>query len=411
MKLYEHQSKIINEAPDKYGLFLGCGCGKTIIAIKLAEKKKCDALVICPKSLVENWQREIKKFGKGNIKFGIYSKENFKKYIKEIPKYNTIIWDEAHYASGYKSQIHKATLAYIKKWNVKHIYLLTGTPYMANCWSVYALGRILGKNWTWYAWKKAFFNEIRLGKKPPPGQRDRRVRIVKQKEGIETRIANIVNKIGVTAKLEDLFDVPDQVYLHEYFDLTREQKKAMEEVVETHPIVEFTKYHQICGGTLKGNEYEESQFFKSEKLSRLLDLCKENKKVAVVCNYNCEIEMISKKLGNRNHVIINGSVKDKQNIVDEVESSENVVMLVNGACSEGYNLPSVPIMIFYSLNFSLKNYLQMKDRIQRANNIKKNVYIFLIIKDSIENDVYKCIMDKRDFHMEIYARHKSKEKI
>lgn len=401
MKLYEHQIKIINEAPDKYGLFLGCGCGKTIIAIKLAEKKKCDALVICPKSLVENWQREIKKFGKGNIKFGIYSKENFKKYIKEIPKYSTMIWDEAHYASGYKSQIHKATLAYIKRWDVEHIYLLTGTPYMANCWSVYALGIILGKNWTWYAWKKAFFNEIRLGKKPPPGQRDRRVRIVKQKEGIETRIANIVNKIGVTAKLEDLFDVPDQVYLHEYFDLTREQKKAMENVVEPYPIADFTKYHQICGGTLKGNEYEESQFFKSEKLSRLLDLCKENKKVAIICRYNCEIDMIAEKI-RENVYVINGSVSDKQSVIDEINSKEDAIVLISSGCSEGYNLWSVPLMIFYSLDFSWKNYWQILYRIQRANHIKKNVYIVMITKNSIDEAVYACISKKRDFHAEIF---------
>lgn len=412
---YEHQQKIIDESPDKVGLFWGCGTGKTLTAIKLAEKKKCNALVICPKSLKENWKREIDRFGDGIIEWKIISKEEFKKYAMELPKYNTVIWDEAHYASGLKSQIHKITYKYITYWKVEHFYLLTATPYMANCWSVFALGKLLGHDWKWHHWNRTFFYEIRLGKKPEPGKPDRRRRISKQKNGIENKIAEIVNRIGVTARIEDLFDVPEQVFLDEFFDLTSEQKKAMENVVETHPVVEFTKYHQICGGSLKGDGYTEDQFFKCDKLDRLLELIKENKKIMVICSYNNEIQYIEKKIRSKYKdkqiFIINGAIKDKDMVVQAAENVREGVVLANSKCSEGYNLPSIPIMIFYSLDFSLKNYIQILGRIQRGDHIKKNIYIHMTTKNSIDTDVYKCMINKEEFHIKIYAYKKREEKI
>jgi len=417
MKLYQHQQKIIDDNPDKIGLFLGTGTGKTLTAIRLAEKKGLDTIVICPKSLQENWQNELDKFSSSDIKFLIISKENFKKDLKELPGYETLIWDEAHYASGLKSQIHKSTISYIRRWNVKNIYLLTATPYMANCWSVFALGKLLGRDWKWYKWNKTFFHQFRLGKKPPKGVKDRRRMIWKQKDGIEKSIANIVNKIGVTARLEDLFDVPDQIFLHEFFTLTKEQEKAMESVIETHPIVEFTKYHQICGGSLKGDGYIPDQFYRSEKLSRTLDLVKENKKIAIICRYNNELKMIYDLLHKNwsynnntkcpsNIFVINGKTKDKDSIIFNAERAEESVILINAACSEGYNLPSFPIMVFYSLDFSLKNYIQMLGRIQRANHLKKNVYIHMTTSNTIDENIYQCIMNKQDFHIEIYAKTK-----
>ncbi len=74
------------------------------------------------------------------------------------------------------------------------------------------------------------------------------------------------------------------------------------------------------------------------------------------------------------------------------------------SCSEGYELPTFPLMVFYSYDFSLKNYIQMLGRIQRINAIKKNVYLSLVVKDSIDSDVFTSLKKKEDFDIAIYNK-------
>lgn len=227
------------------------------------------------------------------------------------------------------------------------------------------------------------------------------------KKGIEPKIANLVNKIGSTVRMDECVDVPKQTFLTEHFELTREQKRAIKEIEDTLPIVRWTKVHQICGGSLKGDEYNEPQYFKSEKLNRAIDLAKEHKKIIFVCRYNCEVEMLTTAIGEKTDKLvykITGKTDDKPEIIASAEMNDEVVVIINAACSEGYELPSFPIMVFYSYDFSLKNYVQILGRIQRINRIKKNVYLSLTVPGTIDEDVYNCIKKKENFDIEIYDR-------
>ena len=394
-KLYQHQQELIERNPERIGIFWGTGTGKTLTAIKLAERNLKECLVVCPKSLTENWNEEIRDKSSGTVAFNVISKERFKQHCHSLHKYKGIIIDEAHYFSGYTSQLHKSLIWFLAKHNPKYVWALTATPYLSSSWNIYSLGKLLGHDWSWFAWKRRFFQDIRMGSRLVPVQR----------AGIERIIAEITNRIGVTARLEDLVDVPDQIFMREFFSLTSEQKRAIEGINDLEHIVKWTKTHQIIGGTLKGDGYSADRFFKTEKLNRLLELCKENKKLVVVCRYNNEIEYISRNIKHKKVFIINGSTKDKHRIVKEADRSAEAIVLVNAACSEGYNLPSFPIMIFYSYDFSLKNYIQLLGRIQRINAVKKNIYMSLICKGTIDEDVYKNVVEmKQDFHLEIYRK-------
>jgi superfamily II DNA or RNA helicase len=219
-----------------------------------------------------------------------------------------------------------------------------------------------------------------------------------------TYIKTIINRLGNTVALEDCFDVPDQIFQTETFSLTKEQKKAIEDNFDTLPIVNFTRQQQICGGTLKSDGYTEDQFFKSEKLDRLLDIISEHEKLIVVCRYNNEIDYIKSKIKNKKVLVIRGDIKDRHSVCLEAETSNNCVVLIQAACSEGYELPSFPIMVFYSYDFSLKNYIQILGRIQRAGKLKKNVYLSLVVKDTVDEAIYKTVaIEKRDFQIELYA--------
>lgn len=397
MKLYDHQKQLIDDNPSKHLLAWGTGTGKTLTAIKLAEKY--ETLVICPKSLLENWAREIEKWSEGS--FVVLSKEQFKKKAPTLPPYKAIICDEAHFFSGYTSQMHKSLYSYIKVHKPERVYLLTATPYMSTPWNIYSLARLLGHEWNWMKFKKHFFNDIPMGFK----------RIPVPKANKEGEIALLVHKMGSTKSLEECVDVPEQTFLIETFDLTKEQRDAIKKIDDVNPLVYWTKAHQICGGSLKGDGYTKDTFYKSEKLSRIKELALENKKMAIICRYNNEIDHIAKTLQKKYNVFkITGATKNRQEVVDYVNSMDKCIVLINAACSEGYNLHSVPIMVFYSYDFSLKNYIQMIGRIQRINNIKKNVYISLVVKDKehdIDNKVYQSIKSKQNFDIEIYGKQKT----
>ena len=289
----------------------------------------------------------------------------------------------------------KSLVYYIKVHRPEYIYLLTATPYLSTPFNIWALGNILGLNWNWWRFKQKFFYDVRMGARTIPMVR----------ANIEPEIAALVNQLGNTVRMDECVDIPEQVFETEYFDLTTEQKKAIDNLTDIQAIVRWTKIHQICGGSLKGDGYVPDAQYKSEKLARAIDLAREHKKIIFVCRYNIEIKMLYDSISKFKQVkIINGDTKDKHSVVNSCNSEEDIAVLINASCSEGYELPSFPLLVFYSYSFSLKDYLQIIGRIQRINNIKKNVYLSLIVKDTIDADVYKCIQKKQDFDIAIYDK-------
>jgi len=393
-KLYKHQQDLLDLNPKKYLMSWGTGSGKTLMAVSLAKNNDQTAIVICPKSLVDQWKPQVPE------DWLVISKEQFKKKLNELKRYNCIIVDEAHYFSNYKSKLTKSLLAYVKNYSPEYIYLLTATPYLSTSWNIYTYGLILGRNWKWFSWNKKFFYKVRMGPRMIP--------MPKAKiDGIPLNIAikNLVNQLGGTISLEECFDVPEQIYQQETFALTAQQEKAIEDNFDPLPIVNFTKQHQICGGSLKSDGYVPDAFYKSEKLIRVLELISEHKKLIVVCRYNNEIDNIASKIKNKEVLIIRGDIKDRHVVCQRAESLDDVVVLVQSACSEGYELPSFPLMVFYSYDFALKNYIQILGRIQRAGHIKKNVYLSLYVKGTIDEKIWDTVANKKmDFQIELYEK-------
>jgi hypothetical protein len=233
----------------------------------------------------------------------------------------------------------------------------------------------------------------------------------KKINGVPTEqvIASVVKSLGSTVRMEDTLGdliMPEQIFETEYFELTKEQREAIASLTDLVPITKWTHTHEVCGGTLKGDGYTPDKFFKSEKLDRVLELAKSYPKFVVVCRYNLEIYRLEDALKTSfkgiKVIVINGETKDVYRATQEAGRSDKCIVLVQAAVSAGYELPSFPLMVFYSLDFSLVNYLQVLGRIARRNNLKRNVYISLVIKGTIDEDVYKCIQRKEDFNIAIY---------
>lgn len=406
MELFAHQKKILLDNPPRHLLAWGTGTGKTGTALSLYKQNATTCLVVCPKTLKENWRREVKRWldedavlfdPKDIRKLGavlIMSKEEFRKFWGNLPAYEAVIIDEAHTFAGIQSQLSKNAIKYLKYHNIKFRWLLTATPYLRNAWNVYMLGKLLGYDWNYAAFRIRFFYERYMGART----------FWDARPGMQDEVAELVHQIGTTVKLEDCIDIPDAVYEEERFKLTPQQKAAMKAVKESLPIVRFTKLHQICGGVLKGNEYEPARYFASDKLSRLKELVEENDKIIISCRYLAEMDMIlhATMTTERRHYLLNGETEDRQTVLDRFNADPTGILIVNAAVSEGWQAPSCPLIVFYSYDFSLKNKIQMEGRIRRIDRPQKVTYIALTCEDSIDEAVSEALGRKQDFDAAIY---------
>lgn len=396
MKLYAHQQELLDLNPPKYGIFDSMGLGKTITALALAEKNNAEMLIIVPKPVRQKWHDAQVSMG---VEGRVMGREQFRLKARNLKRYDGIIIDEAHYGFGNtKSKLFKELMWYIKEHNIEYIWVLTGTPYASNPNNIYALAKILGHDWNYIKFRDKFFAERYLGFRM----------IWEPRTGIEEEMKRYINEIGRTMKLEDCFDVPEQIFEVEYYAPTKEQEAAIKLMKENEsdPIVRIIKNHQIANGTLKGNEFEPTQYFAADKNDQIVSYAEEHPKLIVFCRYNAHLDLLHRILTQKGIPcrIINGSVKDKESIFREAEAAPRMVMLINSMVSVGYELPSFDLMIFASLSFSYVDYVQACGRILRANALKKNVYKVLITKGTLDEAVYASVKKKEDFSAELYNK-------
>lgn len=409
-KLYAHQQRFLDKNPDRKLLCWDTGTGKTLTAVEWSKLGEEQTLFIAPKSLKENWLRNTTEHA-APLFSRVISKEEFRRDWDSLPKYPQIVVDEGHYFSGQTSGLTKALRAYMKKHDTTRILIMTATPYLSTPWNIYTLAKHLGVHWSYIKFLNHFFEDKYVGRREIAGKVvGRAIKVVKP--GMEEDIGKCVAQIGDVVRLDECADVPPQVFETEMFTLNDDQKRAMRDNFDPNPVVRFTKHHQIEGGTLKGDEYTEDQWFNPVQMERLRELVETHPKVAVICRYNFEVDMIQYHLWRddplkKNIFVIRGDVKNRDEVVQQVEAAERAVVIINAACSEGYELPSVPLMVFWSLSFSYKDYKQMLGRILRINRLKKNVYLHLLTP-GISQAVYDSIMKKQDFDIEIYARDEAK---
>lgn len=410
MNLYQHQKEIIDADPKKTGLFLGTGSGKTRIALNLA---RGTVLIIAPKTQVEdkNWERELKNVKEYPIIIKVISKETFRRDWEKLDAFDTVIVDEAHTCLGVTanvrwrnkqpipkaSQLFEALQAYLERVNPERLYLCTATI-IRSPMTVWAAGKLLGKKWDWYEWRNIFY--VRL---PMPG---REVFAPRNDSDTKDRLAAAVRKIGYTGQLSDYFDVPDQTYKVDYVELSAKQKHRIKELPLEYPdpLVLIGKKHQVENGVLSGDEFNKPQFFPNEKIDKIIDYAAEFPRMIVFAKYTNQITQIAEALEEAGKKVfrLTGDTVQRGSLLRTVNNTDEYVFIVQAQVSAGWELPDCPVMIFASMSFSVVDRIQAEGRILRANKLKKNLYIDLVIRGGIDAAVYKSIQNKQDFQERIY---------
>ena len=401
MQLRPHQQKTVNEAPDKYGLWFRQRVGKTATAIKLADTRARNCLIISPKSVKKNWVREVNNWKASDCVFYVVSKEDVR--LGKIPSgCEAIIVDEAHMAFGnYQSKTYKALERYIKTNDCKYVWLLTGTPMTATNWSIYSYGKLLGKDWNWMQWRNHFNVPIKMGN-----------RIIWQpKKGMEKELQETLKKIGTVIDLKDIADIADDEDIFEYFCLNAAQKAAIKLSFDPMPIIRYTRQHQIESGSLKGDEYNETKYYECDKDKRIKELVEQNDKTIIVTRYLANLNKYEQQLiptGKRIFKISGQEKRTASEIATEAEECDNCVVIIQSDTVAGYNLQSFSLVIFASMSYSFVNYDQVRFRTKNMDKSTGCTYVHLLTDgDSIDQAIYDSIKNKQNFSIELYEQKRS----
>jgi len=236
------------------------------------------------------------------------------------------------------------------------------------------------------------------------------MRVIPQaKKGIEKQLADLVKQIASVVDIHDVLDVPLQNHLDpEYFALSKTQIKAIKDNYDPLPIVRYTAQHEIENGVLLGNEFRVSQLFGCDKNERIIELCKENTKVAIVCRYNIQINTLHELLGkalplHRRIYVINGDVKNRDEVTLRAEESQDGIVLIQADCAEGYQLPSFELCIFASQSYSYTKWEQICGRFLRMDKPSRTTFMYLLTEGkSIDQAVYDSVKRKEDFKIALH---------
>lgn len=420
MNLYAHQQKIIDDDPTQTGLFLGTGSGKTRTALMLARGK---TLVICPKTQKEdkNWERERNHLINEGYDFGPRSElhtitfDIFKKSYGSLPIFDTVIVDEAHGMLGVTantrfrkrieipkaSQRFEALDAYVDIMKPRRLYLCSATI-IKSPMTVWAAAKLLYKPKfppNFFDFRNEFYTKL-----PMPG---RAVYVSRSDKSSKEKLAALVRSLGYVGRLEDFFDVPEQNFITRHIELTPTQKERIKELTLEfpEPIVRIGKKHQVENGCLAGNEFAEPEVFENAKIDAILEYALEFPRMVVFARYTMQIQQIHAALVKAGYkaLIMDGSSSDRGTLIKWANESEQCVFIVQAQISAGWELPEYPVMVFASRTYSFVDYDQALGRIQRANNIKKNLYINLVVKGGVDEAVDRSLTNKCDFNEQIYA--------
>jgi len=290
----------------------------------------------------------------------------------------------------------KALRGYLKKHQVPRVLLLSATVYSSSPWNIYNLAHYLGHKIDWVKFNYTFFDQIRMGRRMIP----------QPKKGCEEKLAKLTKEIASVVDIYDCMDVPLQLHCEpEYFSLTKQQEVAIKNNYDPLPIVRYTRQHEIENGILIGNEFEQTKYYENDKIERIKALCEENKKVAIVCRYNAQIDYLISCLQLYSAFIIRGDVKDRDTVCQEAEKAEKAVVLIQADSAEGYQLPSFGICVFVSMSYSYVKWVQLCGRFLRMDKPSRTTFIYLLTEGkSIDQAVYDAIQHKKDFTIELYNK-------
>lgn len=409
MQLYNYQTEYLEGLPSRYIFSADLGTGKTIMA--LAHYKKHGSgrplLILAPASKVRtgDWDREITEyFGEGNEpRYEIYSydKFSFNPSVKQFqagkralwhkyaPQYDgeqwAVIADEVHFIKSPQSNRSKAV--YWAARNADFFIGLSGTA-LPNGWIDFAgYSKIFGFTSGITEFKKKYCN-IQTYKGFPE--------IVGY--FYEDKLKMQWNSISKPLSREQAVDLPERVFYDVKFRRPNKYiKYILDRVNDSGEVLDNPSklLHAL------------RQLTTPEKLPYISDmLAGTDDNIVIFYNYESELlalkELIAKKHKNKTVFEQNGHKHEIPTKEQWPHVTNSVTLAHYKSGSTGVEMQYANITVFMSPTYSFADYSQSIGRTHRNGQTKKTIFYRFKTIGTIENDVYECLDNKKDFQEKVW---------
>lgn len=426
--LRDYQKDIINEALNAgcYGIFADTGTGKTLMGLEIASHFN-KTLILCPLSVIETaWVDDCNKFypkkkivncwsnsRKGRINslneeadFYVMNYESYKILKNEIRthKFDCMIIDESSCMKNMGSQITSMILEMTSV--IPHRFVLSGCPTPNHNSEIFPQmkfvnNEIFGNNY--YGFLARYFHQD-MANPHVWFQTD------EDKERYNLRLS----EQSIFLKKEDCVDLPDKIFQVRRFNLSNEQRKYYDEMIndiQSHinewSKFEFTaklmKLREITSGFVypkeKGADVIKIQ---SNKINALTETLNEigDKQVIIWCQFQYEIESLAKQFDG---VGLTSKTKNRDNTIRDFRDGKIKYLFTHPQLlGKGVTFVNCTYNIYYSLSFSYEEFKQSQDRIHRIGQTNKCTYIILQANDTIDEKIYDCLQRKKSAVDELY---------
>jgi SNF2 family DNA or RNA helicase len=452
---YEHQLHALGASHNKenFALFMEMGTGKSKVLVDniamLYDKGKINAaLIIAPKGVYRNWERQeipthmpehivhnvvtwspstTKKQQKENLKLFKHG-DQLTIFLMNIEAFSTkkgldiaqrfllahqclMAIDES---TTIKSPTARRTKNVLKLRNyAKYRRILTGSPVTKSPLDLYTQCYFLDPYYldfsSYYTFRNRYASMV-----------DRNVgshsfKLVTGYVRLD-ELNNKLNNFSYRVLKEDCLDLPDKVYMKRFVAMTPEQTKLYEEM-KKHALAELdgkmtsaasalaqmVRLHQITCGHLATDDGEVTQV-KNNRIDELLDVIEEvNGKVIIWAIYRHDIKQIentlAEKYGKDSVKSFYGDTADadRQDIVNAFQDRESDLrFFVGNPRTGGYGLTLTAshTVVYYSNSYDLEIRLQSEDRAHRIGQKEKVTYVDLISEKTIDEFIVKNLRAK-----------------
>lgn len=381
MKPFGHQVKYAHGYKDRELVVHEGGTGKTVCAcLWLADSRDSDALVICPKRVVEKWEAELVKWG---ARAKVVSKEQSKKL--DVRKWSAVVVDEAdEFASPLflrsgRSALSTSLYGLVKANPETPILLMTATPIRSTPWNLHTLLCFKGYYVDWREWREAFFVLCHRGDYSNNPERPCRPWLVRPswlpRDDWRDRIRHVLERHSDIVLLRDCVkDLPPET--------TEEVRVKSDTFVadgEWTPTAAFVAEHK--------NE-------QLHKAKAIVEYAKGFRKVLVVAYYADDCERLERELSrDRKTYMVNGNVKEQEAILKEANADEGeCYLVVQASLGVGFDADTFSCIAFTSMSYGVRDWVQMKWRARRIHNLHPIRHVYLLggrCDDAVLNNVRK----------------------
>lgn len=367
-----HQQKYAKGYKDKELVVHEGGTGKSFCAcLWLKDNRDNDALVITTKRIKDKWMEELKDV---ETKATVISMEEFKKI--EPKQWSAIVVDEADefasplFISKSRSQRTETLYNLVRTYPDTPILLLTATPIRSSPANLHTLLCFLGVFIEWKKWRDRFYSLEYRPYLPRPAW---------------LPVSDWRTKIRLTLK-----KYSDIVLLK---DIIKDIPKVTENIMELK-----------CSPFVKKEEWEPSKAFveehrheQKEKSKEILKIAKDFRKVLVVAHYVEQVEALEKELSkDRETFAIHGSVKTQEDIIKKASESDECFFVVQASLGVGFDADTFSCVVFASMSYKVRDYVQMTYRVRRVKNLHPVVYNYLLA-GRCDKTVFNTIKKGLDF--------------